>query len=140
MNFMSDGYNAGFKDGKAVGEKMNQSYVGLNTVEQKTTYREAVVELWNKKLNSQQTLNAAAMGLSGESGEVVDLLKKHIFHEHPLDKDKLVKELGDVLYYAEILMNELGVTRSEVEKKNLEKLYNRYPAGFSAEASKNRKE
>ncbi len=119
---------------------MNMSYTGLNTVEEVESYRTQVLKLWNKTLNSEQTLTAAAMGLSGEAGEVTDLVKKVVFHKHPLDKEKLVKELGDVFYYAEILMSEINVTRKDVEKANLEKLNKRYPSGFSSEASLNRKE
>ncbi len=121
---------------------MNQSFTGFTTEfgQEVTTYRKAVVELWNKELNKEQTLIAASMGLAGETGEFVDQIKKHVFHKHELNREKAILELSDVLYYAEILMNELGVTRSEVEAKNLEKLYKRYPLGFSADASVNRKE
>lgn len=129
---------------------MKQSFTGYGSKENKPseytsvvltetgTYREHVVRLWNKALDSKATLTAGAMGLSGEAGEVTDLIKKVVFHGHELDKEKLVSELGDVLYYAEILMNEIGVTRQEVQEKNLEKLIKRYPQGFSSEASKNR--
>jgi NTP pyrophosphatase (non-canonical NTP hydrolase) len=113
---------------------MNSSFLPENN------YRMKVMELWNKKLSGQQTLTAAAMGLAGESGEVVDLLKKHVFHEHPLDREKLIKEIGDTLYYAEVLMNQINVSREEVEKKNIEKLETRYPTGFSSDASLNRKD
>lgn len=80
-----------------------------------------------------------AMGLSGESGEVVDLLKKHIHHGHELEDDsKLVKELGDVLHYLAGIATMFGFSLEEVGAANLKKLAERYPDGFSQEASKNR--
>lgn len=53
------------------------------------------------------------MGLFGETGEVVDLIKKHIGHSHPLDRDKLVKELGDVEWYMEAIRQAHGFEREE---------------------------
>lgn len=50
-----------------------------------------------------ESLGVFAMGLSGESGEVVDLLKKVVGHGHDLDKEKLIKELGDVMWYLAVL-------------------------------------
>lgn len=50
-----------------------------------------------------ESLGVFAMGLSGETGEVVDLLKKVVGHGHDLDKDKLIKELGDVMWYLAVL-------------------------------------
>jgi NTP pyrophosphatase (non-canonical NTP hydrolase) len=78
------------------------------------------------------------LGLVGESGEVVDLIKKHVYHGHPLDSDKLLKELGDVLWYVAALATALDVELSEVAAKNIAKLTARYPEGFSSEASMNR--
>lgn len=79
-----------------------------------------------------------ALGIAGEAGEVADLIKKHIGHGHELDKSKLVRELGDVLWYVAGLATVLGVPLSEVAQVNISKLSKRYPNGFSSEASKNR--
>lgn len=79
-----------------------------------------------------------AMGLSGEAGEVTDLLKKAVFHGHDLDKDKLKKELGDVLWYVAMLSSTAGIDLSEVAAANIEKLRQRYPEGFSVIDSKRR--
>lgn len=81
-----------------------------------------------------------ALGLPEEAGEVVGILKKAWCHGHPLDKEKLVKELGDCLWYLSMLARLNGVSMSEVASKNIEKLKKRYPDGFSKEASINRKE
>jgi len=81
-----------------------------------------------------------ALGLTGEAGEVADLIKKGVFHRHGVDHDKLVKELGDVLWYVAALCSKLGVSLSDVMQANVDKLRARYPDGYSSEASKHRGE
>ena len=85
-------------------------------------------------------LSVSALGLAGESGECVDIIKKHLHHGHDLDRAKLVKELGDVLWYVAAMATTIGVSLDEVGQQNILKLRARYPEGFSYEASKNRKE
>lgn len=80
------------------------------------------------------------LGLSGESGEVTDLIKKWKFHGHELDLDKVQKELGDVMWYIAILVDTLGLNFETVLLKNVKKLKERYPDGFSSEKSINRSE
>ena len=80
------------------------------------------------------------LGIAGESGELVDLIKKWIFHEKPLDETHVKKELGDVLWYAALLCESFGWKLSDVMSLNIEKLRKRYPDGFNAEAANNRKE
>lgn len=79
-----------------------------------------------------------ALGITGEAGEVSDIIKKHIFHGHDLDIDALVKEIGDVCWYVALLCTAIGVDMSSVMEQNIEKLKTRYPEGFSSEASINR--
>ena len=79
-----------------------------------------------------------ALGLTGEAGEVADMIKKHIFHGHNLDKEDLVKEIGDVCWYVALLTTAIGEDLESIMSKNIEKLKTRYPEGFSAEASINR--
>ena len=55
-------------------------------------YQQEAMSLLNPALNPQDVLENALMGLCGESGEAIDLLKKHRFQGHPLDKEKLKKE------------------------------------------------
>lgn len=74
-----------------------------------------------------------AIGLSGEAGEVADLVKKGIFHQQGLDVDKLKKELGDVLWYVAGMCTTLGISLDDVMKLNIEKLKARFPEGYSAE-------
>lgn len=78
------------------------------------------------------------LGLCGESGEVAELIKKYLGHGHSLDKDKLKKELGDVLWYLARLSDVNGLSLQEVAQANVEKLRKRYPEGFSSQSSFNR--
>ena len=79
-----------------------------------------------------------ALGISGEAGEVTDLIKKVEFHGHEMNKIKLVDELGDVLWYLALLAETIGVELEEVAKVNIDKLKERYPDGFESERSINR--
>jgi NTP pyrophosphatase (non-canonical NTP hydrolase) len=76
-----------------------------------------------------------ALGISGEAGEVADLVKKYIGHGHALNREKVKKELVDVLWYVAVLAHRLGFTLEEVAAANVAKLRARYPEGFSTEAS-----
>ncbi len=89
---------------------------------------EAVMIVWN------------AVGLAGEAGEVCELVKKGVFHQHGLDRDKMIKELGDVLWYVAALCTKLNVGMDEVMETNIAKLHARYPEGYTSEASKRRAE
>lgn len=81
-----------------------------------------------------------ALGLAGEAGEVADLVKKAVFHRHPLDREKLIKELGDVLWYVAALCTKLGVHMDDVMAANIAKLRTRYPDGYSSAASLQRRD
>lgn len=75
------------------------------------------------------------MGLSGESGECLDLFKKHIFQGHDLDREHLAKELGDVAWYLAVSASVIGYDLETVLQMNIDKLKARYPEGFNAEQS-----
>lgn len=79
-----------------------------------------------------------ALGLAGEAGEVADEVKKFVFHRKDFDHAKLVKELGDVAWYLAAICTDIGVGLDEVFSKNIQKLLERYPEGFSSEAANNR--
>jgi NTP pyrophosphatase (non-canonical NTP hydrolase) len=86
-------------------------------------------------------LTSAALGLSGESGEIADHVKKIVYHGHPLDddtRDKIAKEIGDILWYCAIGARGIGISLSEIARMNVEKLRRRYPEGFTTERSVNR--
>lgn len=91
-------------------------------------------------LTDEQLLLNGVMGLNGEAGECIDLVKKAYFQGHTLDKKKLKEEVGDVLWYAAILCEALGTDLDEVMWQNVEKLKKRYPDGFNAGRSIHREE
>ena len=92
----------------------------------------------NPKLTKQDILINAVMGLCGESGEACDIVKKHLFQGHELDKEHLMKELGDIAWYLAELATALDTTLDEVLMGNIEKLKKRYPEGFEENKSINR--
>ena len=79
-----------------------------------------------------------AIGLAGEAGEVADLVKKGIYHQHGLDVDKIKKELGDVLWYVAAMCTKIDCSMSDIAEININKLIERYPDGYSSEDSINR--
>ena len=81
-----------------------------------------------------------AMGLNGEAGEVIDILKKHIFQGHNLDKEHIAKELGDCLWYIAVCAKGAGYTLDEIAEMNKAKLRKRYPDGFGTDKSLHRAE
>lgn len=81
-----------------------------------------------------------AMGAAGEAGEAMEIVKKSVYHGHPLDVKALVKEMGDTLWYLAVLADEVGLDLGYIAQRNIAKLRERYPEGFSAEKSINRKE
>ena len=101
-------------------------------------YQKEAMTLLNPALTEKDVLMNALMGLCGESGEALDLMKKHLYQGHDLDKEKLVKELGDIAWYLAEAATGLNIDLSEVLQRNLDKLHARYPQGFSTERSMHR--
>lgn len=81
----------------------------------------------------QVMLSWNALGLAGEAGEVADLVKKSVYHQQGLDREKLIKELGDVCWYLTAICSGLGITLEEVAQANIKKLQARFPEGYSPE-------
>jgi len=79
------------------------------------------------------------MGLAGEAGECVDMMKKHLFQGHPLDAEHLAKELGDVAWYLAVTAHAIGYDLESILQTNVDKLRSRYPDGFTAWRSLHRK-
>ncbi|MBQ7124042.1 MAG: nucleoside triphosphate pyrophosphohydrolase family protein [Oscillospiraceae bacterium] len=103
-------------------------------------YQKLAMVTLNNDLDKKEILTNAVMGLCGESGEACDIVKKHLFHGHELDRTALIKELGDVAWYIAEAAEALDIPLEEVFEKNIEKLRKRYPEGFSSEKSINRTE
>ena len=87
-----------------------------------------------------RNLSNVGLGLTGEAGEVADIIKKHLHQQHPLDKEKLKKELGDVAWYLALGCEVAETTLEEVMRMNIDKLMARYPDGFDPEKSIHRAE
>lgn len=85
-------------------------------------------------------LENGVLGLNGEAGECVDIFKKYRFQGHPMDFDKMLDELSDVLWYCAELAAGLGTDLENVARYNIEKLKKRFPEGFEIEKSLNRNE
>lgn len=101
-------------------------------------YQKLAMTTLNPALNKKDVLINGVMGLCGESGEAIDIVKKHLAQGHPLDKEKLIKELGDIAWYLAETATALDVDLNDVFAGNIEKLRKRYPEGFATENSINR--
>ena len=85
-------------------------------------------------------LSNAGLGLTGEAGEIADEIKKYLHHEHPLNREKLLKELGDLAWYIALCCEVLHESFDHVLEMNIDKLKARYPDGFDPQRSMHRKE
>ncbi|MEB9339164.1 nucleoside triphosphate pyrophosphohydrolase family protein [Bacillus cereus] len=129
--------------------KEGQALMNNNQISELDQYQEAALRTWNTNQDFGGRVLNAALGLSGESGEVADIVKKAIFHGHGFDPahcpgeeegntHKIALELGDILYYISIMSHEMGYTLEDIAQMNIAKLAKRYPNGFSREASQAR--
>lgn len=101
-------------------------------------YQEAASRTMVWGQDSALATMVVALGLCGEAGEVAELIKKWVGHGHPLEKDKIKEELGDVLWYLAALATHMGFSLEVVARENIDKLKARYPDGFSEERSAQR--
>ena len=87
----------------------------------------------------QKNLMHMAAGISGEAGEVIDIVKKNFAYGKPLDTAHLVEELGDLLFYINGMLWMIDCSWQDVLLRNIAKLESRYPEGsFSAARAINR--
>ena len=103
-------------------------------------YQNLALRTLNPALTGKDVLINGVMGLCGEAGEAIDLVKKHLAQGHALDRDALIGELGDIAWYLAETARALDCDLETVFRRNVEKLQRRYPEGFSAEQSLNRGE
>ncbi|MBX0352153.1 nucleotide pyrophosphohydrolase [Bacillus thuringiensis serovar shandongiensis] len=129
--------------------KEGQVVMDINQICELNDYQESTLRTWNNKTDFGGRVSNAALGLTGEAGEVADIVKKAIYHGHgfqpshcPGEEDgntyKLALELGNTMYYVSIMAHELGYTLQDIAEMNIAKLAKRYPDGFSREASQAR--
>ena len=103
-------------------------------------YQKLAMTTLNPALSEKDVLINGVMGLCGESGEAIDIVKKWLAQGHELDKEKLAKELGDICWYLAETATALGLSLEDIMAANIEKLKKRYPEGFDTERSVNRTE
>lgn len=82
----------------------------------------------------------ASIGMSGESGEILDTLKKTMMYGKELNITNLKEECGDVLWYMSILLHEIDSSFEEIMQQNVDKLRKRYPTGFTEKDAITRKD
>lgn len=93
--------------------------------------------------NDQTSIEAlanAALGISGEAGEIAEIAKKVLYHRHVVEPEKMLKELGDELWYISWMAELWGYTLEDIARANIQKLLERYPNGFEPERSIHREE
>lgn len=98
-------------------------------------YQALAIRTLNQELSKKDILINGVMGLCGESGEAIDIVKKHLAHGHELDKAHLIEELGDIAWYLAETAYSLDVDLESVLIQNIEKLKQRYPNGFEKKRS-----
>ena len=103
-------------------------------------YEQAAARTINTTLSDRDRLLDAAAGLAEEAGEVLGIVRKHVFPGHAFDREKLRAELGDALWCLTMTARTAGLSLEEIATSNIEKLAKRYPDGFSSAASKNERD
>lgn len=98
------------------------------------TYNASALKTLNNLGTRKDNLMHMAAGLSGEAGEVIDTVKKHFAYGKELDRDHVIEEIGDVVWYLNGLIHFLDSSWEQVLERNIAKLSARYKGeGFTAE-------
>ena len=98
-------------------------------------YQKLAMTTLNPELSKKDVLINGVMGLCGESGEAIDIVKKWLAQGHTLDTEKLAKELGDIAWYLAEAATALDIPLETILQANIDKLKKRYPEGFEAKRS-----
>ncbi len=101
-------------------------------------YQKLAMTTLNPELDNKDVLINSVMGLCGESGEAIDIVKKWMAQGHELDKEHLAKELGDIAWYLAEAATALDLNLEDIMQANIDKLKKRYPEGFETQKSINR--
>ncbi len=98
-------------------------------------YQKLAMTTLNPNLSKKEVLINSVMGLCGESGEAIDIVKKWLAQGHELDKEHLAKELGDIAWYLAEAATALDIPLEDIFHSNINKLKQRYPEGFESKRS-----
>ena len=101
-------------------------------------YQRLAMTTLNPALDKKDVLINSVMGLCGESGEAIDIVKKWLAQGHELNKAHLAKELGDIAWYLAEAATALDLPLEQIFQDNLDKLKRRYPDGFETARSLDR--
>jgi NTP pyrophosphatase (non-canonical NTP hydrolase) len=93
-------------------------------------YQAAAARTMNPRLTDNERLLDAAAGIAEEAGEVLAHVRKHLYQERALDKEKLAEELGDVLWCVATTAKASGLSLVDIAARNTEKLARRWPDGM----------
>ena len=91
------------------------------------TYADFVKALLKQMATKNDDLMHAAIGISGEAGELLDAVKKTWVYGKPLDLANVKEEIGDILFYVTAMLNILELNETEIIDENVRKLEARYP-------------
>ena len=129
---------------KSVDFEKYQEFVNAVTSEASTDFlalSDRLVELDEKGANIERLLTAG-VGINAEGGEFLEIIKKMVFQGKPWNEDNrdhLIIELGDLMWYVAQATQALGISMEDVLNTNIKKLSKRYPAGtFDTYYSENR--
>ena len=103
-------------------------------------YQKLAMTTLNPELSQKDVLINGVMGLCGESGEAIDIVKKWLAQGHELDREKLSKELGDICWYLAETATALDLSLEDIMTANIEKQRLRYPEGFDSNRSIHRED
>lgn len=98
-------------------------------------YQQAALRTTNPALDNTARLMDAAAGLAEEAGEVLGLVRKHVYQHRELDSLELKHELGDALWCLAVAAHAAGFTLESVAQANVAKLRDRHPDGFTEPAT-----
>jgi len=114
--------------------EIRRQHLGINE------YQTLAMTTLNPALSKKDVLINGVMGLCGESGEAIDIVKKWLAQGHELDRERLAKELGDIAWYLAETAWALELSLEQIMQGNLDKLKKRYPEGFDSARSVHRKQ
>lgn len=103
-------------------------------------YEKLAMSVIDKDLSNIDMLINGVMGINDESDEAIEIIKKHIGHNHKLDKESLTKQLSQIAWYLAETATALGYSLEDIFKMNIDELKDKYPDCFSDEKLIGKKE